>query len=46
MLKRSFQHYGAISYADSFHAWAFLLLSVMLEQEKALQELEKKVQER
>jgi hypothetical protein len=36
MLKRSYQHYGSMSYADSFHSWAFLLLSIMLEQEKEI----------
>ena len=34
MLKRSLGHIGSISYADSFHVWAFILLSIMLEQEK------------
>jgi hypothetical protein len=43
MMKRGFQHYGAISYTDSFHTWAFLLLAIMLEQEKELSELRKQI---
>jgi len=42
MLKAPYLHVGNISYANSFHAWAFLLLSIMLEQEKRLRELEEK----
>ena len=34
LLKKAFKHYGSISYANSIHAWAFLLLSIILEQEK------------
>ncbi|MFH0978383.1 MAG: hypothetical protein V1837_03715 [Candidatus Woesearchaeota archaeon] len=40
MLKLPYLHVGSISYANSFHAWAFLLLSIMLEQEKRIKELE------
>jgi hypothetical protein len=40
MMKGPLKHYGSISYAGSFHAWAFLLLSIMLEQEKRLRRLE------
>jgi len=29
-----------VSSASSFHSWAFLVLSVMLEQEKRLRQLE------
>lgn len=36
MLKLPFRHMGAISYASSMHVWAFLLLSIILEQEKML----------
>jgi hypothetical protein len=36
MLKMPLKHVGSISYASSFHAWAFLLLSILLEQEKKL----------
>jgi hypothetical protein len=46
MLKKSFLHYGEISYANSFHAWAFLLLSIMLEQEKLILEKEGRKSER
>ena len=40
LLKKAYKHFGTTSYANSMHAWAFLLLSIMLEQEKKLQELE------
>lgn len=40
MLKQPLKHYGSISYAGSFHAWAFLLLSIILEQEKRIKRLE------
>ena len=40
LLQRSFKHYGSIAYASSFHAWAFLLLSIMVEQEKKIKQLE------
>jgi len=40
ILKQSFKHYGSISYANSFHAWAILLLSILVEQEKKIQKLE------
>jgi len=42
ILKQSFKHYGSISYANSFHAWALLLLSILIEQEKKIQKLEVK----
>jgi len=31
---------GSISSASSFHVWAFLLLSIIIEQEKKIQQLE------
>jgi len=40
LLKIPLKHFGAISYADSFHAWAFLLLTIALEQEKRLRQME------
>jgi hypothetical protein len=40
VLKQAFKHYGTISYASSIHAWAFLLLSILLEQEKRIKQLE------
>jgi uncharacterized protein (DUF697 family) len=40
VLKQAFKHYGSISYASSIHTWAFLLLSILLEQEKRIQEME------
>jgi hypothetical protein len=41
MLKQPLKHFGSISYASSYHAWAFLLLAILLEQEKRLREMEK-----
>ena len=40
LLKVPLQHVGSISYVSSLHEWAFLLLSIMLEQEKRLRKLE------
>jgi len=40
MLKKPLKHYGTISYASSIHAWAVLLLSIMLEHEKRIREME------
>jgi hypothetical protein len=34
LLKKVYAHYGAISFANSMHAWAFLILSIMIEKEK------------
>jgi len=34
LLKEPLKHFGSISYANSIHAWAFLLLSIMIEQKK------------
>ena len=42
LLKAPLKHVGAMSYANSMHAWAFLLRAVQLEQEKRLLSLEKK----
>jgi hypothetical protein len=44
MLKRAFTHYSSISYTDSYHVWALLLLSILLEQEKEIESLSKKVE--
>jgi len=41
LLKESFKHIGSISYASSMHMWAFVLLSIILEQEKRIFRLEK-----
>lgn len=41
MLKEPLKHVGAVSYASSLDVWAFVLLSILLEQEKRLQQLEK-----
>ena len=40
LLKEPLKHVSKISYANSIHAWAFLLLSIMIEQEKRLKKLE------
>ncbi len=40
LLKAPLRAVGPISYANSLHAWAFLLLSIILEQEKRLQAIE------
>lgn len=34
LLKKAYRHYGSTSYASSLHAWAFMLLSIMVEMEK------------
>ena len=34
LLKHPLKKIGAISYASSIHVWAFLLLSILVEQEK------------
>lgn len=41
LLKRPLKHLGSISYASPYHTWAFLLLTMMLEQEKRLEEVER-----
>jgi len=39
LLKLPLKKIGAISYASSIDVWAFLLLSIILEQEKKIKEL-------
>ena len=39
LLKVPLKHVGSISYASSMHVWAFLLLSILLEQEKKIKSL-------
>ncbi len=41
MLKRSLKKIGPISYASSIDVWAFILLSIILEQEKEIRGLKK-----
>ncbi|MFH1401217.1 MAG: hypothetical protein ABIH41_06905 [Nanoarchaeota archaeon] len=41
MLKQAYTHYGSISYTSSFHVWAMILLSVLLEQEKRIRAIER-----
>ena len=42
LLKAPMQHIGSISYASSMHVWAFVLLTIILEQEKKIQDLEER----
>ena len=37
MLKKSLKKVGAISYTSSSNVWAFILLSILLEQEKRIE---------
>lgn len=39
ILKEPLKHLGSISYASSMHAWAFLLISMILEQQKIIEGL-------
>jgi hypothetical protein len=41
LLKKPLKHLGEINYTSSMHCWAFLLLSIILEQEKRIRKLEK-----
>ena len=41
MLKKALKRVGAISYASSVNVWAFILLSIILGQEKKIKEIEK-----
>lgn len=41
LLKQPLKHLGSITYASPYHTWAFLLLSIILEQEKRVIELER-----
>ncbi|MBS1266834.1 MAG: hypothetical protein MAG795_00803 [Candidatus Woesearchaeota archaeon] len=41
LLKQPLKHISNISYASSIHVWAFVLLSIILEQEKKIKEFEK-----
>ena len=43
ILKLPLKHLGSISYASSLHAWAFLTISAMIEQEKRIKDLEVKI---
>ncbi|MCA9393997.1 MAG: hypothetical protein KC900_07325 [Candidatus Omnitrophica bacterium] len=42
MLKEPLKHVGAVSYASSLDVWAFVLLSILLEQEKRIRKLEER----
>jgi hypothetical protein len=39
MLKQPLKHLGSITNASSYHVWAFILLSILIEQEKKIMEL-------
>lgn len=41
MLKETMEHVGAISYTSSIDIWAMILLSIILQQQKQLNELSK-----
>ena len=43
MLKTALQHIGNVSYTSSVNAWALVLLSIMLEQEKRIRKVEQKI---
>ena len=33
-IEDAYQHMGSVSYANSYHTWALVLVSIMLEREK------------
>ncbi len=39
MLEKVYERVGSISYASSIHVWAFVLLSIMFEQELKLNDI-------
>jgi len=39
LLKQPLRHVGSIAYASSMHLWAFLILSILIEQEKRYESL-------
>jgi hypothetical protein len=43
LLKSSLKKVGAISYTSSVNAWAFILISIILEQEKRIRQYESMV---
>ncbi|MBU0615322.1 MAG: hypothetical protein KJ601_04475 [Nanoarchaeota archaeon] len=45
LLKEPLKHLGSISYANSIDVWAFLLLSILIEQEKKIEILNRRIQE-
>jgi hypothetical protein len=40
VLREPLKHVGSITYASSIHVWGFLLLSVIIEQQKKIKRLE------
>lgn len=45
VIERPLKHVGDISYASSFHVWAFMMMSIFIEQEKKINELKTKLEE-
>jgi hypothetical protein len=46
LMKHPLQHVGAMTNASSMHVWAFMLISIIIEQEKRIEELEDVVDRR
>jgi len=46
LLKLPLKHLGSIGFASSLHVWAFLLLSMIMEQDKKLDDLKKMLDKR
>ncbi|MBP9853777.1 MAG: hypothetical protein KBD53_02785 [Candidatus Omnitrophica bacterium] len=44
LLKEPLKHVGAISNVSSIDVWAMILLSIMIEQEKKIRQLEKYIE--
>jgi hypothetical protein len=42
LLAKAKRHFGTISYVSSYNTWAFVLISMLLEQEKEILEMGKK----
>lgn len=45
MLKKPYLHFGSISNASSINAWALIIMSILLEQEKRIRTLEGEILE-
>ena len=41
LVKSSMKHISKVSYADSLHTWALVIISIMLELEKRMDKMEK-----
>ncbi|MFH2021521.1 MAG: hypothetical protein ABIJ34_08980 [archaeon] len=42
LLAKAKIHFGSISFVSSYNTWAFILVSILLEQEKEIMHLEEK----